>query len=421
MADQQDEARGVAPPFYALFFLPNGLTTGFVSITLGYVLSQHGVSVAAIAGIVGLRLLPETWKFLMGPVLDLSLSSRLWYLICVIAAAACLLSFALFPLTASSVPVLDVLALLAGVASTAASSSAVAAMALTTPNEKRGAIAGWGQTGNLGGVGVGGGLGLWITTHAGGLTVAALVAAAVCLLCATPMLLMRVPRRPPGVALKAQAAGVGQAVWALLRTRTGVLVMLAVTLPAGLGAAANLLPAAAGSWRASADLVAVVTGVLGGLASVPGCIIGGYLCDRFPRRTVFMGSAVICAIGEAAMAAAPHTPFFFAAFVLGNAVLTGVAWGAVAAVIYDCLGRTGAATVASVLSSLCNLPVAVVTVLIGWVQTRHGSSAMLLTEAGLGAASVAVYGLVLWFWRPQANPNTAHPGGGRDLAQVGAA
>src|SRR5437870_4322534 len=80
-----------------------------------------------------------------------------------------------------------------------------------------------------------------------------------------------------------------------------------------LGAASNLFGAIAGDWRASADLVAVVTGMLGGLASVPGCIFGGYLCDRFPRRTFYIFAALANAGGEVLMALAPHTPFWFAA------------------------------------------------------------------------------------------------------------
>jgi MFS family permease len=205
-----------------------------------------------------------------------------------------------------------------------------------------------------------------------------------------------------GAGVVAGARSALGALWLLLRTRPGVLAIIAVTLPAGLGAASNLLPAVAADWRASADLVATVTGLLGGVATIPGCIAAGYLCDRFPRRTVFIWSALICAGGEAAMALAPHTPWMFAALGLLNCALTGLAYGSVTAVIYDRLGVVGAATVGGVLGSLCNLPLIVVTMLIGAVQVRHGSSAMLLVEAGLGAASVVIYALIVAAWRPRA-------------------
>jgi MFS family permease len=68
------------------------------------------------------------------------------------------------------------------------------------------------------------------------------------------------------------------------------------------------MPAVAGDWHASADVVATVTGALAGIASIPGCITSGYLCDRFPRRTVFMYCALAGAVAEGLVTLAPHTP-----------------------------------------------------------------------------------------------------------------
>lgn len=401
MSDLDVEPKGVAPPLFAILFLPCGLGRGFVTVTLGYILARHGVSVVAISGLVGLQALATTLQFVAGPVVDMSLSSGRWYLITVAALAASFVGFAVAPLTAAGLPLLGALSFAIGAASVAAGAAVMAAVALTIPDQKRGAVAGWMQVGLLGGTGLGGGLGLWIGAHAGGPRVAAVTLAVLCLGCALPLLWMRIPRRPPGMTLTARARDLGVAVWTLARTRRGPLAVLALTLPAGLGAAISLLPAAAASWRASADLVAVVTGLFGGLASVPGCIVGGYLCDRFPRRTVYMWAALACAGGEAAMAVAPHTPAAFGVFGLLNAMLLGVAWGAVTAVNFDCLGRKGAATVGATLSSLSNVPVVLVTVLVGWAETRHGASAMLLTESGLAVVAIAGYATLAWLWRPE--------------------
>jgi len=54
---------------------------GFVAVALAYVLGVHGVSVAAIAAMTGLYLLPMTWGFIAGPVIDATLSPRLWFAI----------------------------------------------------------------------------------------------------------------------------------------------------------------------------------------------------------------------------------------------------------------------------------------------------------------------------------------------------
>ena len=401
MDSDDSDVRGLTPIWYALLTLPGGIAGGFVGVSLSYLLRRNGVSVEAIAGLVSLGLLPQTWRFLIGPAIDVSLSSKRWYLICIAAEVVCFVVLAFTPLNVAGMPLLGAVALALGVATAAAGCSVAAAMAQTTPDVRRGEVAGWTQTGNLGGAGLGGGAGLWLAVHAGGPSVAALVLTGVCIVCATPILWLRAPRRQRGARFAFQVSALGLTLWALVRARRGVLAALVVTIPAALGAASNLFSAVAGDWRASADLVALVTGVLGGLATIPGCILGGYLCDRYPRRFVYVWAALACAAGEAAMAWAPHTRSWFAGMVLANAFLLGIGFSALSAVIFDCLGATAAATVASMLSSLCNLPLVVMVAVVGWVQARHGSTAMLLTEAGVAAVSVAGYAALAYAWRPE--------------------
>ncbi len=397
--------RGLAPHWYLLIYLPYGLATGFVTVTLGYLLAHHDVSVGKIAALVALFGLPTTWKFAMGPVLDTCLSPVKWYLIGLSLAAAAMAALAFTPLGPASMPLLSGIALLIGIAINAAGSAATAGMALTTPDTRRGAVAGWVQCGQLGGTGLGGGLGLWLAEHGGGQVTAALALALLCAACSLPILYLRVPPRLAGVPVRHRLLEVGDALWTLARTRTGVLAILANVLPAPLGAAGQLLSTVAGDWRASADMVALVLGAVTGIANLPGCILGGYLCDIFPRRTVYILSALACALGEAAMAFGPHTPLSFAIFAILNAVLLGLSWAAVAAVVYEQLGARAAATVAAVLSSISNLPVVIMVTIVGAAQAKHGSTGMLLIEAGFGVASVVVYVLIASVWRPAAKPS----------------
>jgi len=109
----------------------------------------------------------------------------------------------------------------------------------------------------------------------------------------------------------------------------------------------------------------------------------------------------VAAIGEGLLAFAPHTPTWFAAIALVGAALTGLAYGSVTAVYFELLESVGAATVGGVLGSLCSLPVVIVTMLIGAVQARYGSVAMLLVEAGLGVVSVAAYAVLVLILRPE--------------------
>jgi MFS family permease len=401
---EADRVRGLPAPLYGVLYAPLGLAQGFVTVTLGYLLAHNGVSVAAVGAVVGLFLLPQTLKFFAGPVIDASLTPRIWSAICILGGSGLLAAYAAEPLTSANVGLLSVQGFAMSALLTMSGSAVTAAMAQTTPTERRGAVAAWQQCGNLGGIGLGGGLGLWVAEHAGGQAPASLALAALCAACFAPFLRLDPPRRQLGPSLGARLGDVAHAFWALARTRDGVMIMLVAGLPAALGAANGLLSAVAGDWHASADLVALMLGAASGLANLPGCLLGGYLCDLFPRRTVYVSAASACALGEAAMALGPHTPSAFAVFVVLNAVLLGVAWAAVSAVIYDKLTGRGAATVAAILSSLCNVPVSVVTVVIGGVQARHGSTAMLLAEAGIAAAAMALYVLVATLWRPASAP-----------------
>jgi MFS family permease len=315
------------------------------------------------------------------------------------ALAICFAAFALTPTTAASVPLLGVLCFTASVAAVCAGAAVTAAMALTTTHDQRGPIAGWFQAANLGGAGLGGGLGLWIAGHAGPVA-AGLTLAAITLACGLPLLTMRVPSRPTFGGLGPRLGGMGREVWTLARTRTGVLAILVMTLPAALGASTGLLPAAASAWHASSDLVALVRGALGGVTTIPGCVLGGYLCRRFRHRTVYTWGALAYATGLAAMAAAPHTPFAFAGFLVLNGVILGMAFGALTSVVYDTLGPSSPATVNACLASLSNVPLLFATVLLGGAEARLGVDGMLLSEAALGAVSVAAYSTLAWFWRP---------------------
>ncbi|MDB5444450.1 MAG: Nitrate/nitrite transporter NarK, partial [Phenylobacterium sp.] len=59
--------RAIPPFLFGVLALPVGLGRGFVTVTLAYLLAHNGVSVAAIAAMVSLFVIPEVWKFLIGP------------------------------------------------------------------------------------------------------------------------------------------------------------------------------------------------------------------------------------------------------------------------------------------------------------------------------------------------------------------
>jgi PAT family beta-lactamase induction signal transducer AmpG len=381
-------------PFYGFMYLPVGISQGFVTVTLAYVLRQSGVSVAAIAGLISLTILPWTWKVLGGPMLDLALTPRTWNLLFGLIGAATLSVLGARAEMSTSLPLLSALTLLSGIFSVLSAASVNNIIGAVEPENERGAIGGYVQAGTLGGAGLGGGAGLWLAQHGGGTGPASAVLAVVCLLCLLPLLTIRAPYRARPDAVRVRTVQLARTVWSMARSRRGALALLINVLPMGLGASNQLWSAVAGDWSASANVVALVTGVLGGLVSIPGSLFGGLLCRRFHIRGVYLGASVACALLLVGMAVAPRTPVNFVIFTLTSAFTLGATWGALSSVTFACIGCEGAATKAALLGSFANIPLAACVPLVGWAQSHFGSKVMLLTEAGLAVTSLIVYAVV---------------------------
>ena len=68
--------------------LPVGISSGFLSVTLPFILTRAGIPVATTAAVVAIGNSAYIWRFLWAPVADLLLSTRVWYLIGLVALAA---------------------------------------------------------------------------------------------------------------------------------------------------------------------------------------------------------------------------------------------------------------------------------------------------------------------------------------------
>jgi MFS family permease len=159
------------------------------------------------------------------------------------------------------------------------------------------------------------------------------------------------------------------------------LVFFLMLLPIGVGAAQNLWSAVAGDWHASADAVALVNGVLGGIIAMAGCVIGGWICDKVDRKTAYNVFGLVIGIGTVVMALSPRTQTMFVVFVSLYAFLTGFCYAGFAAVVFETIGRGAAATKANLLSGISNVPVIYMGIFDGWGHDRWGSNGLLYTDA----------------------------------------
>jgi MFS family permease len=399
-------ARTLPPPLWAVVMLPFGITVGFGTIAVPFVLRSRGLDMTTLGAVAAALQLPHVLKLLWAPILDSGPRRRSWYFGSVALTAACLALSMAIPI--DSRPLLWVYTgvLVAAQAAVATSGSAVLAlMAVSVDEAHRGRAAGWQTAGNLVGTQAGGALVAWMMQHVSA-GVTAVVLSVACLLCAVPAAFVdEVP--PPRRAVVALLGSVFREILATLRSRQGWTCLLICLSPVGTGALTNLFTALALDYApdgAGAErLVVVVTGVLGGVVSAVGSLVGGYVSDRMNRRlayVIFGGVTALCAVG---LLVAPATPTAFAVACLAYQFFNVVCYVTFYAFVLDLLGhREGVATQLALYVGAANLAAAYVTSLDGWSYDRArawlpgrawaGRSGMLAMDALSTFVGIALLG-----------------------------
>jgi MFS transporter, PAT family, beta-lactamase induction signal transducer AmpG len=296
------------PAVYSVLMLPFGAVGGYLTVALAFVLSHSGISATEVGLLIATYGIPQALKFLWAPIVDTSLSRKSWYLIGTTLSALCVLAMAIFSSKPTSLVALNVVVFVSSIAVCTLSMSVEFLTAYGTSDADKGRVAGWFQAGNLGGNGLGGGAALWLSQWASAPWVTGATLAMTLMLCCVALLFVADPpsafRTHTGAR---RLLDVLQDVWLVARSRRGFLAMLVIFLPIGTGAASNLWAAVADDWHASAGKVALINGALSGMISIPACILGGYLCDRFDRKFSYIAFGLLQALCAVAMAIAPRT------------------------------------------------------------------------------------------------------------------
>ena len=375
-----------------LLIVPFGAMGGYLSVAIGYQLTQAGVSVEEVGALIAFSYLPQTWKFLWAPVADTTLSRKTWYLLAGLVCALGIFATGAVPADERSLPLLYAAVLVSNVASTFLAMATESLMVYNTPPDLQGRASGWFQAGNLGGNGLGGGAGLWLAQTLPDPWMAGAVLAVACALCGAALWFVpETPRLARTGHYGRTLAAVLKDLWQVARTRGGILALLICFLPIGTGAASNLWPAIADDWNASANTVALVTGVLNGIVSALGCILGGYGSDRMDRKTAYALYGLLMAMCAVAMALAPRTEAMYVVFTLLYALIQGLTYAGFTAVVLETIGLGAAATKYNLYASLSNMPIAYMTLVDGWAHTRWGAAGLLNVEAAIGVVGIVVF------------------------------
>jgi MFS family permease len=407
--------RFTAPFTFFFLVLPFGISTGYMSVTLPFLLTGAGLSVAAAAAIVALGASANTFRFLWGPLTDLTLTLRRWYWIGLLASAGTLLLLSWMPLRKEALGLISVVVFLTQVAIALIILPVGGLMAHTVREEQKGRAAGWTSAGSMGGTGFGGGAGVWLAAH-WSVHAAGLCLTVVMLACGAALWFVPDWRSDSTERLASRVRAIGRDLVQTMRSAMPLFSAILVASPIGVGAAANLWSAVATDWHAGPDTVALVTGVLNGLISALTCAAGGWIADSCGRWWAFFGSGAMLVVVAITMAVMPRTPTAYAAGVLVYAACLGLALAAYNAVVLHATGRGAAATKYSVLSSAGNIPNAYMTAFDGWAHDRFRAGGMLVAESIVTVACILA-GLTILRWLN--NGLARRERGSADFASVG--
>jgi MFS family permease len=215
---------------------------------------------------------------------------------------------------------------------------------------------------------------------------ASFIVGGLCFVCCLALALVPTPERSlQGSRISKALAATIKDFWQLVRNRSGILAFILCFLPLGTGAV--VFPSIAGEWGASSNTVALITGVLGGVISAVGCILGGWICDRMDRKQAYVWFGVSQAAAGVAMALLPRSQAMFIVWVSIYTFTTGLCYAAFSAFVLEVIGKGAAATKYNALASLSNVPIYYMTNIDGWAHDRWNSAGMFFTESGLAVAS----------------------------------
>jgi MFS family permease len=382
----------VHPSVFTLLMIPVGILIGYVTITLAYLFAQEGISVEKIAALVGAILLPNILRFIWAPLVDSTLSLKKWYLIANLVSAFGILATGILPIKESSLPLLTLIVIFSNFTSTFSSQATEGLMAHDVPDELRGRASGFFQAGNLGGMGLGGGAGLWLAQRLPEEWMVSAILAFVSLLCGAGLFFLKEPKSGiRALRLSKTYQNLFTDVWRTLKTKVGILAMIICFLTLGTGAASNLWSAVAQDWGASADTVALVTGVLGGLLTAAGCILGGWICDRMNRRNAYLLFGFLGALCAVGMAYSPKTELMYIIWTSVYSITLGFSYAGFTAIVLEAIGKGAAVTKYNIYVALANSPIYLMIYIEGWVHTRWGSTGMLNIEALFAVLAIGLF------------------------------
>ena len=383
-----DPPRPPHPLSYFLLILPYGASFGYVSVALPYLAKQHGVSTEAIAGVISAALVPHGIKFLWAPLVDTTLSKRAWYVIALAMVILGTIASSAMPITPTTMGALTAVVVASQVGLTLMGMACENFLAFNVPDAGKGRATGWYQAGALLGTGVGGGLALKLAEVVPQPWMTGAIVGALMLFAAAPLPFLREP--PITHTLLGSMQQLLRDLWSMVRSRSGLLGIFVSLSPVGAGAASNFFAPMSAGWGASAGLVELVNGWLGGVMAPLGAWLGGLASDRMERRNAYALGGALTALTSVAFVLLPRNEWSYGVLVLVYAVFNAWAFAAFSGFVMATVGQNAVATKYNLFASFANLATSYTIKLLGKADTRWHTEGVLWGDAALTFTGIAV-------------------------------
>ncbi|MDB4961157.1 MAG: major facilitator superfamily 1 [Myxococcales bacterium] len=377
--------------------MPYGVVGSFAGSVMPYLTRNAGVEVESIGWYGTLLFIPPMLQFLYAPIVDVGPKRKHWLVIVAALGAAFLVGACVMPLPEHMTAFLA-FAVAAQLISGLVGACNGGLLAVTMPDDLRGRAGAWYNVGNLSG----GALAAWVaismTSAELDPLVIGLTLAAMMVLPSLVILWVHEPPRDNIATAREVFSTTLRDVKTVLFSKTGITGVLLCLSPVGTASLMNYFTAFGPDYDASPFLVGITSGPAQAVLTATGALAGGYLCDRYNRRAMYLLAGTLTALVGIAMMLSPRTEVTFAWGVMTYMLVTGFCYSAFTATVLETIGKGGkaASTQYSLFVAAGNAAIAYV----GFIDTRfhkkHGVEGVIASDAALNLAGVVVLGLVFW-------------------------
>lgn len=390
-------AKHPPPWLFGISGIPYGVVGSFAGTVMPYMTSKADIDVEKIGWYGGLLLVPPMLQFLYAPIVDVGPSRRHWLIIVTLIGAASLITACAMPLPDHTTAFL-VFAVIAQLISGLVGSCNGGLLTITMPDELRGKASGWLNIGNLSGGGLSATIAIYMVGHEVAPIYIGMVLAAMMIL---PSFAILMVVEPPRDNIESVSKVFGQTykdIASVLMSRKGLTGIMLCISPVGTAALTNYFTGMAKDYHASPDVVASTSGLAATVLTAVGAYGGGWLCDRYNRRLMYLTSGLATALCGVLMMVSPRTEETYAWGVMLYALITGFCYSAFTATVLETIGKGGKAASAqyALFVAAGNAAIAYVGVADTRFHDSHGVEGVVGSDAGLNILGVVVLGLVFW-------------------------